>query len=169
MTQVILITSPIIKKITYKRPSISRIRRRKSTQVFCLPSTCLAFCLPTHVCWLASTYDECVDFGRSQSWRKFFTVWPPSQFGRSRSQVICIIVKFSTFATCVNLRADLRICLATHRKLASTCIDLRVRLATHCKSGFAKLRQLASTCKSVWPGLKSSLEFEIYVIYLPRD
>lgn len=103
MTQVILITSPIIKKITYKRPSISRIRRRKSTQVFCLPSTCLAFCLPTHVCWLASTYDECVDFGRSQSWRKFFTVWPPSQFGRSRSQVICIIVKFSTFATCVNL------------------------------------------------------------------
>ena len=52
-----------------------------------------------------------------------------------RKSTVC--VEFTIFATCVNLRADLRICLATLRKsvrkfwfckLVATCIDLRFRL-----------------------------------------
>ena len=47
-----------------------------------------------------------------------------------------IYVKFTVFC---DLRADLRIRLATLRKSSS---------------GFANLRRLASTCESAWRGLK---------------
>ena len=81
-----------------------------------------------------------VDFGRAQIRSQVDARFSP--FGRpmqvpdtSWSQVICIRVKFVTFVTCLNFRADLRIRLATHRK--------SVRKFWFCK--------LVLTCESIWP------------------
>ena len=84
-------------------------------------STCvqLAFRLATHLPWLVTTCDE---FSRAQIRTQvdasFSAFRHPTQVDTSWSQVNCICVKFMTFATCVNLWADLWICLATHRKSA---------------------------------------------------
>ena len=92
-------------------------------QVFDSHATCVSF---GHA--LAWT---CVDFGQAQvhmqaSQHKLIT----------RHLYICI-----KFTTCMNLSADLQICLATHRNL-------------YASSGFANLCGLASTFKSVWPGVE---------------
>ena len=102
--------------------------RLKATQVPNLCWTCISFGHP-----LALT---CVDgwlWSSSNSYasrRKFFAVWPPNH----KSTVYAWNLRL--FATFVNLRADLRIRLATHRK--------SVRKFWFCK--------LASTCESFWPG-----------------
>ena len=89
--------------------------RRKSTQIlFDLRSTCVSLGHPA----LASTCDDLRWFWSSSnsyaSRRKFSPFGHPTQVvDTSWSQVICICVKFTT---CVNLRADLRIRLITHRK-----------------------------------------------------
>ena len=114
-------------------------RTRKSTQVNA--GFWLAFNL--RFVWPPTCVDNCVDFGRasSPSRRQFFTVCPPNP---SRHKLISsqlwIAWSLQLFATCVSLRADLRIRLATHRK--------SVRKFWFCK--------LASTCESVWPGLKNA-------------
>ena len=92
-----------------------------------LESFRLAFRLAAHVLtglrWFWSSSNSCA------SRRKPFTVWSPNT---SWSHVDCIYVKFTT---CVKLRVDLRVRLATHRKVRTqvlvlqTCVDLRVRLA----------------------------------------
>ena len=116
--------------------------------------------------WLAMTYDDlgwltmtCVDlrwltmtcddsrwlWSSSNSYasrRKFFPVWPPS--ASRHKLIVSHLYMRESFdflrRRCVNLRADLRIRLATHRK--------SVR-----KFWFCKLA-LAIVTESVWPGLK---------------
>ena len=84
-------------------------RRKFSTYVQ------LTFCLATHLCWL----------------------WSSSNSYASRHKLIAnhLAWNLRLFVTCVNLRVDLRIRLATHRKVRTqvlvlrVCVDVRVRLA----------------------------------------
>ena len=115
---------------------------RKSTQAFSSRSTCVPF---GHLLltWLASTW---VDL-RRLAWtlielkfvHKSTQVFPLLATQRKSAQVdhksSVNAWNLRPFATCVNLRADLRIRLATLRKSV-------------CKFWFCKL---ASTCESVWP------------------
>ena len=94
------------------------------------------FCLATHLWWLELT------LVRLKSVRKFFYRLAPNaiQHKLITSQLYARGI-YDFFVTCVNLWADLRIRLATHRKSVCNC------------SGFANLRQFASTCESAQPGL----------------
>ena len=102
----------------------------------------------------------CVDFGRAQIRTQlnaiFFTVWPPNTTSRHRldSKSSVYAWNFRVFATWMNLRGDLRgdlrIPLATLRKavgkfwfckLALTCVDVQVRLA----SGFREFLTITSS------------------------
>ena len=76
----------------------------------------------------------------SQVFRRLATQRKSTQFDRKST----VYARNSRpFATCVNLRVDLRIRLATLRKSAR-------------KFWFYKrIDWLASTCESVWPGLKN--------------
>ena len=112
----------------------------ESTQVFYLRSTCVSFGHP-----LALTCDDLsllwstVKFVRklTQVFHRLATQRKSTQVDR-KSTVDAWNLRL--FATCVNLRADLRIRLAgTHRKsvrkfwfgkIASNRIDLRIRLAS---------------------------------------
>ena len=118
--------------------------RRKSTQVFDLPSTCVSFGHPLEwTCddflWLWSSSNSYA------SRRKFFTVWPPNVQVDGRMQDNCIYVKFTSVC-------DLH--------------ELASRLANpfgrpYASSGFANLRWLTSTCESVWPGLNGHVAFKL--------
>ena len=114
----------------------------------------LAFRLATNLRWLCSNLYA--------SRHTFFTAWPPnaSQHKLIASQLYMPALRLAwtcepTCETCVNLRADLRIRLATHRKsirkfwfckLASICIYLRVRLA-----------------RAQWPDLNLFFLFTVYI------
>ena len=131
-----------------------------------LESFRLAFRLAAHVLtglrWFWSSSNSCA------SRRKPFTVWSPNT---SWSHVDCIYVKFTT---CVKLRVDLRVRLATHRKVRTqvlvlqTCVDLRVRLATHRKVRTQVL--VLQTCVDLRVRLARALNFSLrsYVCELVR-
>ena len=104
-------------------------------QVFDLRSTCVSFghplaltCDDLHWLWSSSNSHA--------SWRKFFTVLPPNASSHKLNASHLYVCGIT--GTCVNLRADLRIRLTTHRKSAR-------------KFWFANLCWLASTCEFVWP------------------
>ena len=108
---------------------------RKSTEVIHSRSTYFSFVHPS--AW------TCVDFGRAQIYTQvdasFSPFGHPMQVDTSRSQVHCIYVKFTAFYDLRELasrlanpfghpsqgRMQVLVC-----KLALTCIDLRVRLAS---------------------------------------
>ena len=111
-------------------------RTRKSPQVLDLRSTCVSFGHP-----LALTCDDLRWVWSSSnlyaSRRKSSPFGQPTQVDTNWSQVN-FVWNLRPYATCVNLRVDLRIRLATLRKsipkfwfckLTLTCVDLRVRLA----------------------------------------
>ena len=107
------------------------------------PNGLASRCKLTQVFDLRSTFvwpPACVDFSRAQirtqADASFSPFGHPIEDDTSRSEAICQCVKFTTFATCVNLRG---VCLPIANPYAS--------------SGFENLRPLASTCESVLPGL----------------
>ena len=94
----------------------------------------LEFRLPTHLRGIETT---CVDFGRAQIFAQVDAGFSPfghqTQVITSWSQVISMHAwNLRLYATCMNLRADLRIRLANHRK------------SVRCLLGFGNLRRLAS-------------------------
>ena len=124
----------------------------------------LEFRLPTHLRGIETT---CVDFGRAQIFAQVDAGFSPfghqTQVITSWSQVIFMHAwNLRLYATCMNLRADLRIRLANHRKSVRCLLgfgNLR-RLASpfgqpsQVRTMFTWLWKLASTCKSVWPRRK---------------
>ena len=93
--------------VTWSSKRLAKRTRTESTQVNAIKfSTCVFFGHPLVL--------TCIDFGHSYtSRRKFSPFGYPAQVDTSWSQANCISVKFMTFC---DLRADLRIRLATHSK-----------------------------------------------------
>ena len=115
-------------------------------------STCvqLALRLVAHLRWITMT---CVDFGPSQIHVQVDTSFSafgyPTQVDTSWSRAICICVKFMTFATCVNVGADLWIRLATKRK--STQVDYKSSVYAWNLHSLRLSWTCQPTCESVWP------------------
>ena len=81
----------------------------------------------------------CVHFSQTQIRTHvdaiLFTVWSPLLTQVDAIQLFMLEI-YNLFATCTNLRAD-----------------LRIRLATRLVLIFSNLLRLPSTCKYFWPGL----------------
>ena len=146
-------------------------RTRKSTELnasFRLAFNLRFVWLPTCVA-LRWNYDDLrwlwSNSNSYASRRKIFTFWPPNASRRKLIASWCKSTVYAwnswLFATCVNLRADLRIRLATHRKsvrkiwfckLVSTCIDLWIRRKHWDYCGFCPIFAfpLEKGCLSKW-------------------
>ena len=102
------------------------LAKRKSTQIFELRSTCISFGHPATFVDFRQLWSSSNSYA---SRRKFFTVWPPNAtrhkliashlWNFQLSVTLRELMSRLTWTyepTCVNLWADLRIRLATHRK-----------------------------------------------------
>ena len=102
------------------------------------------------LCGLASTFDNFrwlwSNSNSRASRRKSFTVWPPNTSWHKLIARHLYMRNWWVCVTCVNVRADLRICLAIHHK--------SVR-----KFWFCKLALTCADFESVWWGANTERRF----------